>query len=163
MGNGHFRKQNADSLSEKFCDAQDQTEVLIHEANNAFLRAAKGRPARSELKSKAESLAKASKEIVRCIPSAGDLHFFLRMAETLSSGESESALKRGLAEAREFDAKTNVVFSNLDDLKVAFEAIEKAARMAIDPPPQDQPHLKVRGRHSGVSSCWPPRRGNKKA
>jgi hypothetical protein len=112
--------------------SQEQIEVLIHEAKSAFLRAAKGRPARSELKSKAESLAKASKEIARCLPSAGDLHFFLRMAETLSSGEEfESALK-GLAEAREFDAKTNIVFSKLDDLKVAFEAIAKAARMATD-------------------------------
>jgi hypothetical protein len=113
---------------------EDDLPDLIGAAEDAFDRAIKKRPSRSELRMKAVALEKASCEVAEALESAKDLHFFLRMADTLSPAEldSDDGLKHGLQEARKFDDETKIIFSNLRNIRLGFLAIAKACKTLTD-------------------------------
>jgi hypothetical protein len=118
----------------KHVQSQISAEEVIQLAEDAFKRAAADRPSRAELKIKAENLEKASRQITKALYSVGDLHFFLRMANTLTTQglESDVAPHHGLEEARAFDDKTKLVFSNLKSIQTAFLAIAEACKTLTD-------------------------------
>ena len=115
----------------KHVDSARSVADLIQETERAFKRAAKSRPSRVELRTKAENLQKASREIARSLGSANELHFFLRMARTLAS-DSDDGARRGLEEARAFDEKTKIIFANWRALEVGFQTIAEACETLTD-------------------------------
>ena len=79
---------NTDSLMTLLSDsgcAKSDVVGIVAATKDTFDRAAKRRPSRSELRTKAEHLEKASREIEKALGSVKDLHFFLRMAKTLAN------------------------------------------------------------------------------
>ncbi|WP_296706397.1 hypothetical protein [Rhodoblastus sp.] len=116
---------------------------LIAAVEGAFDRTIKERPSRSALRMKAVELekasrqfVKASREVVKALKSANDLHFFLRMADTLSKSglDLDDGANLGLQEARKFDDKIKIkiiiklILSNLRNVQPGLLAIAEACR-----------------------------------
>jgi hypothetical protein len=120
-------------LSDSGC-ADSNIVDAVAAVKDAFDRAAKRRPLRSELRTKAEHLEKASREIVKALGSAKDLHFFLRRAKTLANDglASDVGQSHALSEARMFDDKARIIFSNLRDIRSGFLAIAEASKTLLD-------------------------------